>query len=74
MKYSVFVKPKSKKESIEMIDSNKIIAKINAIPTKGEANLKLLEALAKYFKVPKSNIKILSGHKSKNKVIEILES
>lgn len=73
MKFSVFVKPRSKQESIEIIDSNKIIAKINALPAKGEANLKLIEVLAKYFKTPKSNIKIISGHKSKNKIIEIIQ-
>ena len=73
MKYSVLVKPKSKLESVEIIDSRKLVAKINAVPTKGEANLKLIEVLAKYFKVPKSNIRIVSGHKSKNKIIEILE-
>ena len=44
---------------------------VNAPPVGGKANKTLIEVLAEYFKVRKSNVKIIRGEKSKEKVIEI---
>lgn len=40
-------------------------------PLGGKANLAIAEVLAKYFKVPKSGIRLISGASSKQKVFEI---
>ena len=50
-------------------DSLKVLVK--AQPTDNEANEALIRFLSKEFKAPQSNIKIVSGDKSKNKTIEI---
>ncbi len=71
MKIFVKVKPKSKKEEINEIDKNHFVIKIKEIPQGGKANLALVKILAKYFKIPLSKVKIISGLKSKNKVLEI---
>lgn len=44
---------------------------VNAPPVDGKANKAIIEVLAEYFKVRKSNVKIIRGEKSKQKIIEI---
>jgi len=41
-------------------------------PEKGKANKQLIQVLAEHFKIPKNNVKLVSGHLSRNKVVEIL--
>jgi len=45
--------------------------KLTAPPVEGEANKKLIGFLSKEWGIPKSEIKIVSGLKSKNKIVEI---
>jgi len=45
--------------------------KLIAPPRKGKANKELIKLLAKYFRVSKSSVRIKSGEKSKNKIIEL---
>lgn len=71
MKISVFVKIKSKVESIEQALDGSYVVRVNARPVEGEANTRIIELLAEYFKVPKKSITILSGHSSKKKIIQI---
>jgi uncharacterized protein (TIGR00251 family) len=58
------------KETFE-ISENKIIIGIKSRPMKGEANKEIIKKLAKHFGVSTSKIQIKTGHKSKNKIIEI---
>ncbi len=46
--------------------------RITARPEKGKANKEVIKVLAEHFKVPASGIRIVSGLKSRNKVIEVL--
>jgi uncharacterized protein (TIGR00251 family) len=46
--------------------------KITAPAEKGKANKTLIKALAEYFGVSKSQIVIITGEKSREKVVEIL--
>ena len=70
MKYNVKVKPGAKQEKIE-VDGSSLIAWIKEQPERGKANQGLIDILKKYFKIPKSRIEIISGFKSKNKVVRI---
>jgi len=45
--------------------------KLTVVPEKGKANMQLIKILAKYFKVSKSSISIISGLTSKIKLIEV---
>lgn len=49
------------------------LLKVNvpAPPQKGQANAALIDLLARHFNLPKSRIKIISGHTSRIKRIEI---
>jgi uncharacterized protein YggU (UPF0235/DUF167 family) len=46
-------------------------ARIQSSPVDGKANAALIELLAKEFNVPKSNVKILRGKTSRNKIVEV---
>jgi len=72
MKINVKAKPNSKQEKIEKIDEQNYIVSVKEPPEKGKANNAIKNALAVYFKTGSSNIKIISGYTSRNKIIEIL--
>ena len=55
------------------VKANKIIVGLTSKPERGKANLELIKKIAKHFKVSSSQIRILSGLKSRKKIIEILE-
>lgn len=55
------------------VEANKIMIGLTSKPEKGKANLELIKKLAKHFKVPSSQIRIVSGLKSRKKIIEIPE-
>lgn len=71
MKISVKVVPYSKKEMVQEVSKENYIVRVNAIPSDGEANDRVVELLSKHFDVPKSKILLLRGHKSRNKVFEL---
>jgi len=70
MKIKVIVIPNSKKPSVRKED-NTYVVRVDAPPTKGRANRRLIEILAKYFDTKKSKIRIISGEKSREKIVEI---
>lgn len=45
---------------------------IMAKPVKGEANLEIIKRIAKHFGISKSNVRIVAGEKSRDKIIEIV--
>ena len=70
MKIRVKVKPGSTSEGISR-EGNSFIVKVKEPPKEGRANQAAIKLLAAYFGVPQSQVRILSGHQSRNKVIEI---
>ena len=58
-------------ENIEELDIDEYKIWTTAIPEKGGANESIIEMLADYFDTAPSNIRIISGNKSKHKLIEI---
>ena len=61
MKISVKVKLKAKEEKCEKISDNNFAVFVKDAPHKGKANEAVIRILAKYFKVSKSQIKIIIG-------------
>ena len=70
MRIKVKVIPNSIKPSVTRLGS-KLKVKVDAPREKGKANERLIEILADYFGVKKSQVRILRGWKSENKIIEI---
>ena len=69
MFYKVYVS--FHKDFIE-VNGNQIEIGIMSKPVKGEANSEIINKIAKNFEIPRSKVKIVSGGKSRNKVIEIM--
>lgn len=71
MKILIKVKPNAKENKVEGIGKNQFLVKVKAPPKEDKANKEVIETLAEYFKVPKSQISILTGLKSKQKIVNI---
>lgn len=71
MKITVLAKPNSKKESIELMPDGSFAIKVRAVPENNKANLRIIELLSEHFKVPKSRIEIISGHRGKKKIFNL---
>lgn len=71
LKIQVKIKPNSRVESIEQGEDGVYLVRVNAPPVEGKANARLIELLAKHFKVPKSRIEIIQGSKSRLKTVTI---
>jgi len=71
MKIFVRVKTKAKIKKLIKIDEAHYSISINSPPEKGKANKEIVKTLAKYFSTTISKINIISGEKSKEKIIEI---
>jgi uncharacterized protein (TIGR00251 family) len=71
MKISVRVQPKAKQEKIEEVGPNELKVYFNVPPEQGKANAKLVEMLAEYYQVSKSDVYIVTGSRSQSKVVEI---
>ena len=70
MKYMITVKPGTSQEKIVKTSEQELTVYLRAKAHDGEANTALIRALARHFDIPKSNIKITHGLKSRIKTIE----
>ena len=64
---TVFVQPRSSKNMIAGLHNNALKIKLTSPPVDGAANNMCIKYLAKWLKVPRSSIEIVSGHKSRTK-------
>jgi len=71
MKIEVKVYPNAKENKVEQ-ERNIFKIHVNASATNGKANEKMIELLSEFYDVPKSQISIVRGQTSKNKLIKIL--
>ncbi len=70
MEIKLKVIPNSSKSEVK--EENGILkVRLTSPPVEGKANKELIEVLAKYFKVKKSQIEILRGAKNREKTIQI---
>ena len=72
MKIQVKVNPNSRTEELSQ-EGDSFMVKVKEPPKEGKANRAVIKLLAEHFGVPQSQIKILSGFRSRNKVIEVAE-
>jgi len=69
----IFVKAKvrAKKEYVETVGACRFVVAVKEPPREGKANAAIARALAAYFKVPFSSVRLVSGAKGKEKVFAI---
>jgi len=61
----------SKREIFTKIRNNRFEIQVKEKAERNEANKRVIVLLAKEFKIPKNKIKVIKGHKSRNKILEI---
>lgn len=70
MKVFVKVVTLAKREKIEKSEDG-LKVWLKSKPVENNANLELIKIIAAYFRVSQSNLKMLSGLKSRNKILEV---
>jgi len=71
VKLAVTVVPRSPKTEIVGVVGEFLKIRLAAPPVDGAANKELIKYLAKLLKIPKSNIRVISGTSSKRKLLDI---
>lgn len=71
MTFTIRVKTRARKVLVRQIDSQHLEVAVTQSPIEGKANNAVIEALATYFQLPKNRIQIVSGQKSKMKVVQV---
>jgi uncharacterized protein len=72
MLINIHVTTNAKEAKVTKLDETNFEARVDERAENGRANKRLLEILSSYFNVPKSRIHIVSGSKSRDKIIEII--
>lgn len=69
MRITVKAKPNSNENKVKKIDDLNFIVSVKDPSVQGRANRAIVKALSEYFHT--LNVRIVSGHISKNKMVEI---
>jgi len=72
MKINVTAKPRAHETSVEKIDDAHFVVSVTEPPIEGRANRAIVAALALYFKCAPSGVRIIAGHTSRQKIVEIV--
>ena len=72
MKINVKAKPRARADKVEKIDGQNFVVSVTEPPVQGRANLAIVKALADYFQVSQSQVRLISGFTSRQKVFEIM--
>jgi len=70
MRLNIRVIPNAKQNKL-VEEAGRIKIYLNSPPVEGKANKALVEFLAEHYNTKRSRIKIISGEKSRNKIVEI---
>ena len=70
MRINIKVMPHSMREEVAK-QGDDYVVRVKAMPQDGKANEAVIELLAKHFKVAKSNVKIVTGLTSRNKIVDV---
>jgi uncharacterized protein (TIGR00251 family) len=68
----VYLKPNSKEQKIQKISDSEYKIFVKSKPIENKANYELIKILANYLNIKSSNISIISGAKSKIKILKII--
>jgi len=68
---SVTVKANAKALSVVKMADGAFFVSVREPARDGAANRELITSLARYFDVPKSTIRVIRGHRSRYKIIEL---
>lgn len=69
MKITIKAKPNSNENKVEKIDDLNFVVSVKDPPVQGRANRAITKLLSEYFHTPR--VRIVSGHTSRTKIVEI---
>ena len=69
--FKIYLQPRSSKNEVVGSYRDGIKVKVTAPPLEGKANEALLQLLAKEWKISPSQMEIIKGHHSREKIIKI---
>lgn len=72
MKYFVSVRAGSSQEKVEQTDEHHLKVWVREVAEKGKANRAVEKVIAEHFQKPKSQVIIVAGQSSKEKIIEVI--
>jgi len=72
VKIFVSVKPSAKEEKVLRLDETHYKVFVKEPPKEGRANWAVIRTLANYLEKPVTNLRIVSGQTSRQKILEIL--
>ena len=71
MRINIKAKPSARESKVEKIDEINYIVSVKKPPIQGQANQAIIKLLAEYFNTSSIRVRIVIGHTSRNKIIEI---
>ena len=71
VRLSVRLQPRSSRNEISGLQGDQLKLRVTAPPLEGMANEALIEFLSMSLKIPRRNVCIVSGHSSRNKIVEV---
>ena len=71
MRINVRAKPAAHEEKVVYIEPGVYEVSVTEPPAEGRANRAIVAVLAEYFEVNQSSVQIISGHTSRNKIVDI---
>lgn len=71
VRFAVRVSPRASRGAIVGLHGEALKVSLAAPPVEGQANAALCELLAKALKVPKSNVHIVQGERSRTKTVRV---
>ena len=71
MRISVKAKPQSREDKVERLADGTYAVFVREPPIQGRANRAIIALLSEFFGVSSDRIRIVSGHTSRNKIIEM---
>lgn len=72
VRISVRLQPKASSDAILGIQDEYLRIRVTAAPVDGRANEALCAVVAKFLNVPKRSVRLVSGERSRHKVLEVL--
>jgi uncharacterized protein (TIGR00251 family) len=70
----VSVKPGASTDEVTRLADGSLLVRVKARAREGEANDAVTRVVARHFRIPRTSIRIVSGHKSRSKLIELPDS
>lgn len=71
IRLKVRIQTKARTPGIEELGPQEFKVRVAALPVKGAANREVIKLIAAHFRLPPSQVRIIRGHKSKEKLIEL---